>query len=248
MCSKSYLPQSMNATVDEEDCPICFDAMTDAVLTGCGHIFCRECIGTVPSYSVNLNLTAKPVNYMNTRPATEAADAANRGCTFLIFPESVAVFDQTIGPCCRELLDAKKLFSRSAFEPSDGELNPKSVSDSDKIASDDDCIPSNRKGKGKSAGRSGNRRKSLAESENDDSDDDMSDFIVDSDEDEEEKDTRRAMKKRLGKKRVHVILDSDDEVDTPEDKEVLLGVPDKSVSEEAMKQLRFLPSSKMKVC
>lgn len=164
------------------------------------------------------------------------------------FPESIAVFDQTIGPCCREPLDAKKLFSRSAFEPSDRELNPKSSGDSDfEIASDNDYIPNNRKGKGKTVGRSGNRRRFLAESENDDDDGDMSDFIVDSDEDEEEKDTRRAMKKRLGKKRVHVILDSDDEIDTPEEKEVLLGVPDKGVSEEVMKQLRFLPSSKMKV-
>jgi len=78
----------------------------------------------------------------------------------------------------------------------------------------------------------------------------MSDFIVESDEDEEEKDARRALKKRLGKKRANVIFDSDDEPDTPEEKEVLFGVRKrKDISPEALKLMpRFLPSSKMKVC
>ena len=82
------------------------------------------------------------------------------------------------------------------------------------------------------------------------SDDDMSDFIVGSDEDEEEKDARRALKKRVGKKRAHVILDSDDERDTPEEKEIIFGVRKKvAISKAAIKLMpRFLPSTKMKVC
>ena len=160
----------------------------------------------------------------------------------------LAAIKQTIGPCCRDPLDSRKLFARSAFEPTDKELDPNSGSDSDiEVVSDDsnDYFPSEMKGKGKTARRARNCRKLLVDY---DSTDDMSDFIVDSDEDEEGKDARLAMKNRLGKKRVHVILDSDDEVDTPEEKEVLLGVRDKAVSDEAINQLRFLPSSKMKVC
>jgi hypothetical protein len=79
-------------------------------------------------------------------------------------------------------------------------------------------------------------------------DDDMSDFIVQSDEDEEAKDARRSLKKHLGKRRVNVVLDSDDEVDTPEEKEVLFGLREKGgISAEILKRMpRFLPSSKMK--
>jgi len=79
-------------------------------------------------------------------------------------------------------------------------------------------------------------------------DDDMSDFIVQSDEDEEAKDARRSLKKHLGKRRVIVVLDSDDEVDTPEEKEVLFGMRGKeAISAEILQRMpRFLPSSKMK--
>lgn len=45
LLNPASLPQSTNATIEEEDCPICFDAMTDAVVTPCTHIFCRDCIG-----------------------------------------------------------------------------------------------------------------------------------------------------------------------------------------------------------
>lgn len=37
--------QDADATVEDEDCPICFDVMTDPVITACTHVFCRECIG-----------------------------------------------------------------------------------------------------------------------------------------------------------------------------------------------------------
>ena len=82
----------------------------------------------------------------------------------------------------------------------------------------------------------------------DDDDEDISDFIVQSDEDEE-KDVRRALKKRLGKKRMNTVFDSDDELETIEEKDVIFGVRKKArLSEEAIKLLpRFLPSTKMKV-
>lgn len=149
------------------------------------------------------------------------------------------LFEQNTGPCCRAPLDTKKLFSRSAFEPTDKDLDPSLGTDIG-IAFDDDDILSHKKGKGKTAVTAG--RKMLAESEyegDDNPDDDLSDFIVQTDEDEDEKDATKVLQKRFGKKR--------DEIDTPEEKEVLFGVRDKDVSNEAIKQLRFFPSSKMKV-
>jgi len=130
----------------------------------------------------------------------------------------------------------------------------------------EEYAPRDRKGKGKAKApprRPARARRYATESDDEgdevgeldsgdeavDEDDDMSDFIVESDEDEEEKDARRALKKRLGKKRTTVILDSDDEIETPEEKEVIFGLRKKvPVSEEAIKLMpRFLPSTKMKV-
>jgi len=166
------------------------------------------------------------------------------------------------------------LFSREVFEPTDKELNPVEEDDEDNedtiMISDDEDEMANydRKGKGKAAPKPTNSRRkarrAIVESDDegddvnfcgsdkkdDDDDDDMSDFIVGSDEDEEEKDALRAVKKRLGKKLLHVILDSDDEPDISEEKEVIFGVRKKvPISKEAIKLMpRFLPSSKMKVC
>ena len=80
-----------------------------------------------------------------------------------------------------------------------------------------------------------------------DEDDDMSDFIVKSDE-EEEKDARLALKRRLGKRKATIVLDSDEEMDTPEEQEVIFGRKKKMpVSEEAIRLMpKFLPSTKMK--
>ena len=170
-----------------------------------------------------------------------------------------------------------KLFSREAFEPTDKELDPNAQDDEDgesitMISDDEDETPTyDPKGKRKALPKPSKfRRKAhpaFVESddegddvsisgsdEEDDDNDDMSEFIVESDEDEEVKDARRALrlknKKRLGKRRLHVILDSDDEPDTLEEKEVIFGVRKKvPISKEAIKLLpRFLPSSKMKVC
>ena len=37
--------KSADAVVEDEECPICFDVLTDAVVTPCTHVFCRECLG-----------------------------------------------------------------------------------------------------------------------------------------------------------------------------------------------------------
>ncbi|KZT10363.1 uncharacterized protein LAESUDRAFT_755872 [Laetiporus sulphureus 93-53] len=39
--------QSADATIDDEECPICFDAFTDPVVTPCAHVFCRECMTNI---------------------------------------------------------------------------------------------------------------------------------------------------------------------------------------------------------
>lgn len=88
------------------------------------------------------------------------------------------------------------------------------------------------------------------DSEYDDDDgSDLSDFIVESDEDEEEKDARRVKKQRQTKKHKNVILDSDDEPDTPEEQEVIFGLKKKEpmTTDVVPIMSRFLPSSKMKV-
>ena len=86
--------------------------------------------------------------------------------------------------------------------------------------------------------------------EEDNSGDDMDGFIVRSDEDKEEKDARHALKKRVGKNRAHLILDSDNERDTSQEKDIFFGVRKKvTISKAAIKLMpRFLPSTKMKVC
>jgi len=85
-------------------------------------------------------------------------------------------------------------------------------------------------------------------SDDDDDDDDMSDFIVDDDEDEEEKDARRMSKKRLGKRRANVVLDSDDEMeDSPEEIGILYGRKVPLPAGKIALMPKFLPSTKMKV-
>ncbi|CAA7263247.1 unnamed protein product [Cyclocybe aegerita] len=232
---------SADATIEEEECAICHDNLTDAVITACAHTFCRECI---------------ELYLKTTQPNAEAADGANKK-------------DHDC-PCCRGPINSKKIFSRAAFEPTDEDLNPKAAYDSDIEMMDANDVPLRKgKGKGKGKGKATARRPRKAasgrrtyieshdegndvnasgsdEGYQDDEDDDMSDFIVQSDEDEEQKDAYRATKKRLGKKRATVILDSDDE--TPEEKEVLLGVNPKgpTTPEQIALMPKFLPSTKMK--
>lgn len=37
--------ESVDAVVEDDECPICMDVFTDALVTPCAHIFCRECLG-----------------------------------------------------------------------------------------------------------------------------------------------------------------------------------------------------------
>ena len=206
-------------------------------------------------------------------PDAPAPKANERPCELVLPILSCDSFwwSLIIGPVCRANISPDKLFSREPFEPTDKELNPNAQDDEDDediimISDDEDETPIyNSKGKGKAVPKPMKSRLrarsafveldddgndvSVSGSDSDD-DDDMSDFIVESDEDEEEKDARRLLKKRHGKKRINVILDSDDEPDTLEEKEVIFGVRKKvPISKEVMELMpRFLPSSKMKVC
>ncbi|RDB16047.1 putative ATP-dependent helicase C23E6.02 [Hypsizygus marmoreus] len=221
--------ESADAVVDDEECPICFDALTDAVITPCTHIFCRDCL----------------VDVLNT-PIAMAADEP-------------AKFKANERPCpaCRSPICADRLFTRAAFMPSDSDLLPGADSSFDVEMADATASVKLHRGKGKARPKKRARRVVLdsddvllsevpSEDEGDD-DDDISDFIVEEGEDEEEKDARRKLKKRLGKRKAQVVLDSDEEIeDSPEEQEVLFGKKAR-VSPEAIKLMpKFLPSTKMK--
>ncbi|PPQ80470.1 hypothetical protein CVT24_002545 [Panaeolus cyanescens] len=102
-------------------------------------------------------------------------------------------------PKCRRAISKEKLFTRSAFEPTDkelrGEVSEDECTSEDDMDVEEDDDDDASYGKGRSRPSRSTRRKVVYD--DDDDDDDMSDFIVESDEDEEEKDARRAMKKRI---------------------------------------------------
>ena len=95
------------------------------------------------------------------------------------------------------------------------------------VADWDDEPISNLKGKGKAKAKkvpeSKSRSRRHVDDDDDDDiesdfesneDDDMSDFVVESD---KEKDARLALKRRLGKSKAAIMLDSDEEMNTPEE-------------------------------
>ncbi|KIJ63774.1 hypothetical protein HYDPIDRAFT_155277 [Hydnomerulius pinastri MD-312] len=216
--------ESVDATIEGEECPVCMDAFTDAVVTACGHAFCRECV----------------VNVLNT--------------PFVQDPEDPNKYKGNEKPCpsCRSPVSADKIFVREAFEPTDDELSENSSSrraahdDSDvEMLEVSELIRHDRKGKGRATKRL--RKKRYMMDSDDDDDDDMSDFIVENGEDEDEKDARRDLKKRLQKKR-KMVIDSDDDFEEDE-KDVIFGQasPDAVTSTGQVKMMsRFLPSTKMK--
>lgn len=163
------------------------------------------------------------------------------------------------GPACRSPICSGKLFTRAAFVPSDADLLPGNENpEADSNMEMEDCTISAKDRKGKGKPKRAARRLILdsddvtvseAESDDEEVGDDMGDFIVEDDEDEEEKDARRELKKRLGKRKALVVLDSDEErEETPEESEVLFGARKAPASDGAIKLMpRFLPSTKMKV-
>lgn len=166
--------------------------------------------------------------------------------------------DERPCPTCRGIISPDKIFSRTAFEPSDEELSG-NVKPKDEVDGDGDVKMIDVGAEVVKPGRVVRKRKVRArrvldsdeEEEEDDDDDDLSDFIVNSDEDEEEKDAARALKRRLqskgkGKARArHTIVISDDE-----DDDIIFGAkPDYPAGLEGVKVMdKFLPSTKMKVC
>ncbi|KAH7924689.1 hypothetical protein BV22DRAFT_1012721 [Leucogyrophana mollusca] len=212
--------ESADATADGEECPICMDTFTDAVVTPCTHAFCRECIVSVLDAPFAQDMDDPHKYRANERPC----------------------------PSCRSAISADKLFSRGAFEPTDEELQGKPAPEKEVIDIDSDdemlgiseLVRRDAKGKGKRTRRAAYDSEDEQDEERDD---DMSDFIVESDEDEEEKDARRALKKSLGKRRA-MVVESDDEMDdvvigAPRTQEALPTGPVKMMS-------KFLPSTKMK--
>ncbi|KAJ4468754.1 SNF2 superfamily protein [Lentinula aciculospora] len=239
--------ESEDATFETDDCPICYDSYTNAVITSCGHSFCKECIFDV----FNTPLVG-PTNEPRGYQATE------RPC-----------------PACRSPISKDLLFEQAAFMPTDEELKETSaqvkISDVETV----DVATKNRT-KGKARSRASLNRKTKmktqrsiildsddiidvdaihtgleAEDEDDhkDDDDNFSDFIVESDEDEEEKEECKALKKRLGKRKATIIFDSDEEETDEEEKRIIFGKRRaKELSSEAIKLLpKFLPSTKMKI-
>ncbi|KIK91296.1 hypothetical protein PAXRUDRAFT_830977 [Paxillus rubicundulus Ve08.2h10] len=216
MCAER---ESADATVEGEECPVCMDTFTDAVVTACGHTFCRECL----------------VNVLNGPLVHDGEDdqkykANERSC-----------------PSCRSPISADKIFVREAFEPTDDELiqsdtsRQSSEDDSDiEMVDISELARRDRKGKGSTTKHLRKSRYTKRSQGNDDDDDSMSDFIVEDGEDEEEKDSRREFK-RIQKRR-NMVVDSDDE-------EAIFGrpSPDAAPSTGQMRMMsRFLPSTKMK--
>ncbi|KAJ3868041.1 SNF2 superfamily protein [Lentinula novae-zelandiae] len=227
--------ESEDATFETDDCPICYDNFTNAVITSCGHSFCKECIHDV-------------FNAPFVVPANEAGEhqVTERPC-----------------PSCRTPISKELLFEQAAFMPTDEELKEAGGEGEDSDIEMDDVDVSISKGKGRAKETSSRASRKVKRSlfshdvidvdasdtddENEYDDDDMSDFIVECDDDEEEQEVRKALKKCLGKPKARVILDSDEE-ESDEEKEVIFGKSNiKKLSPEAIKLLpRFLPSTKMK--
>ncbi|KAJ6571813.1 SNF2 family N-terminal domain-containing protein [Mycena capillaripes] len=236
--------QSQDAEVEVDDCPICFDALTSAVVTGCGHQFCKDCLNDVLE-----------------TPLPEQAGNGN---------DNRYKADERPCPACRSPICSQKLFPSAVFYPTEKDLESNAEggdSDIEMLDVKPKKLASKDKGKGKAKAKQPARKSAARKfivldssdveeadeesvSEDDYKDSDMRDFIVESDEDEEEKDARLAMKKRLGKRRaVTTIIDSDDSDDepvAPEEKEVLFGAKKKLTKAEIKLMPRFLPSTKMK--
>jgi hypothetical protein len=161
-------------------------------------------------------------------------------------------------PTCREPVQREMLFERSAFEPTDADLDDSGDSSPIEVDNDDDdglpiaadLFPTKKKpkpsAKGKGKAKKFTKRVLDSDEDYEDADDsDLSDFILESDEDEDEKDARRELKKKLSKSK-RVVLDSDEDVQMEDEDEL---IPPTVVAKKKGKTVHhFLPSTKMKVC
>ncbi|KAG1726392.1 P-loop containing nucleoside triphosphate hydrolase protein [Suillus lakei] len=213
--------ESLDATAEGEECPICMDTFTEARVTACGHTFCRECIANVLNAPFVQDMEDPRKYRSNEKPC----------------------------PSCRAPISADAIFIREAFEPTNTELSgDASASSDDEMPEISDMMLRGTKGKNR-ARRIRKKRAvydSDDESEDDDDDDDISDFIVEDGEDEAEKDARRDIKKRLRKRRA-IVVESDDELDADE-REVVIGRSPRKVPAsigQVKMMSRFLPSTKM---
>ncbi|EIN08787.1 P-loop containing nucleoside triphosphate hydrolase protein [Punctularia strigosozonata HHB-11173 SS5] len=100
--------ESADATLEDEECPICMDVLSDAVVTGCGHVFCRPCVTEV----LNNPLRGIADDPMNDR-------SEERPC-----------------PSCRAPIRSAEIFTREAFAPEEADLNLSD--DEDPMDVDDD--------------------------------------------------------------------------------------------------------------
>ncbi|KAJ3559162.1 hypothetical protein NM688_g505 [Phlebia brevispora] len=212
--------ESADATLEGEDyeCPICFDSYTEAVITPCGHTFCRECIMSV-------------LNGVQREDANE---------------QNQYQHDERPCPTCRGAITKERLFPRAAFEPTDAELRAEGAAvpgqqldkdgDVEMTFMDEDPKPQ--------PGRLQRKRKAprYADSDSEDDGDDLSDFIVDDDEDEEEAARVRGKVHTRGKGKARAIILSDDEGDA----DVICGARPDYAPEQIKMMPKFLPSTKMK--
>ena len=209
------------------------DTPTDAIVTSCGHTFCRECI---------VNVLNGPCVVDEENPKKYKGN--ERPCRFSVSHCGTLHTDEFLGPSCRSAISADRIFVREAFEPQDDDL---AVAGPSRFKVDTNCdtldvsedMVRDPKGKGKAKKR---LRKKRSAYDSDCDDDDLSDFIVEDGEDEEEKDASRELK-RLKRKRM--IVESDDDIEEDE-RGTVLGQPDVATAEVKIMS-RFLPSTKMKV-
>ncbi|KZT61690.1 hypothetical protein CALCODRAFT_490930, partial [Calocera cornea HHB12733] len=256
--------RSLDEEVDNDVCPVCFDTMTDPMVTACSHIYCNDCVEKLFEKA------------MEPGPEYKAAERPCPSCRQPISQEKLfrrSAFepsdDQLAGILGRPGVKDEPFVQDEAYVKSEPFVKEESDDDLD-MPSVDELIslgisPKQAKGKGRAQERvkkgrvkreQGKKRKgrsSLSESEDDDSEGSLDDFIVHTDEDEDEKDQRLTnRKKNKGKQRAikpdpfseDEIVDVDNLDDDSE--EDIKPYRQKVTLKSFPKMSKFLPSTKMK--
>ncbi|KAJ7148304.1 SNF2 family N-terminal domain-containing protein [Mycena filopes] len=122
-----------DAAADVDDCPICFDVLTAAVITMCGHQFCKDCLNEVfetplPEQGGNAN------GYI--------CKASERPC-----------------PACRTPISIEQVFPSAAFQPTENDLQDDADSDIQML----DITPANPTAKDKGKRKSQAKRLGLTQ-------------------------------------------------------------------------------------